>query len=1145
MNSDDLPAVKRRKVKIEEALKEIRTKRTGSSKNVQVQKKVKLGNSNRIDNEEYCTITKPEKNVPVIHSRYFLQNCSSKALIIINDLLESRINDIKDDGKKDSSANTNQDMTKTIMTEALEEEENDKNSGINALKVISTLLKKIYEQTDATNETHININQNITNKTMIKETVKKEDKNKNCAMNTLSIVDNILKTFCAQKNDATTDSLINMNQDVLYKTMVKKTVDKKPKNKNREINALSIIDSLLDKIDKQEDAKKESQVNQNQNINDKTKEETMEKEDKNKNRGINALSIIDRLLDKIDKQEDAKKKSQVNQNQNIPVKTKEETMEKEDKNKIIANDFSVEQYSNATQTSTEIINLDSSDDEITEKTPPVLTIRQSFQNTTEVPNILSPPNDIIDLTNNSFNDEQSNESFPESNTFHSSSVAEDPPENNLIFIDLTDSEEENNELMSKEGSQSDNSDGKHNTTEKCIPVNTDIIKPKKDEKKSVNIKLYKSSSSKNTWLTSKQSNEDIQTLQISSDSSSSIADNMDNNSESETDDDNNEISLNSPQDTDEKDNDAVADTESDVTDSDNNDDNDNQNETDSQSVTMDNNVNDDTDFENNENDSVKSFGDSDSNNTIENDVDNMESQCSDNNIEDSSGSEIFTLPRDDLNDCECDDDINSDMDSDLDSVIRETCNELRNAKNYDSSDNEDENIFDEDSDGDSSPDDGSQSSFDRKLVLNTNSSDDFESSSEEDSDSDSLPRDDGKTTNDKGRCHNSDDSNDIMKELSSGEEFEALYCTQQVESDSENTADSNVNDDMESQNNDDRIEILHKDTSEPDSELKTDDELIETSQINSQSTLKNNSNNNTHVRNTSEINSVEIEPDSSFQTSGKINLYNKTYSPTCIGRNMIDNIVTEQQADSSSGPHIEDWIPEDCEQISTIKNLSDVTHTDTNYDQHKQVFPGTDESKPVYGVQCSLTNCITKIYDENNSIPTCYFRFPSDFVRCSAWIEQCGSRNLPISNLQSLHECCLYLCSIHFGKEMFLSYENKVLCANALPTIFKSNTRLQPKQSFTMHTKITKIKMIFDLSIKTSNNLLCSSASSLTGFPEDIQFQKLVSEAIGQNEDVKKSVILLQERFKYADTIEKCIQICEELLPPDLLKLVKDYLLDN
>lgn len=63
------------------------------------------------------------------------------------------------------------------------------------------------------------------------------------------------------------------------------------------------------------------------------------------------------------------------------------------------------------------------------------------------------------------------------------------------------------------------------------------------------------------------------------------------------------------------------------------------------------------------------------------------------------------------------------------------------------------------------------------------------------------------------------------------------------------------------------------------------------------------------------------------------------------------------------------------------------------------------------------------------------------FYRCSTWIELCGSRHLPILNLHTLNKTYgLYLCSLHFERNMFLNYEDKVLSADALPTLFPSKS---------------------------------------------------------------------------------------------------------
>jgi len=56
--------------------------------------------------------------------------------------------------------------------------------------------------------------------------------------------------------------------------------------------------------------------------------------------------------------------------------------------------------------------------------------------------------------------------------------------------------------------------------------------------------------------------------------------------------------------------------------------------------------------------------------------------------------------------------------------------------------------------------------------------------------------------------------------------------------------------------------------------------------------------------------------------------------------------------------------------------------------------------------------------------------------RCAIWIENCGSKYLPIVDVESLKKH-YKLCALHFEDRMF-NFQKNGLLSHAVPTIFKS-----------------------------------------------------------------------------------------------------------
>lgn len=93
------------------------------------------------------------------------------------------------------------------------------------------------------------------------------------------------------------------------------------------------------------------------------------------------------------------------------------------------------------------------------------------------------------------------------------------------------------------------------------------------------------------------------------------------------------------------------------------------------------------------------------------------------------------------------------------------------------------------------------------------------------------------------------------------------------------------------------------------------------------------------------------------------------------------------------------------------------------------------------GNRCCLLYCTS--ISSSKIEGTKFHRFPKDLARCDVWIEKCGPINLP-----SIEPIVLYknyrICSLHFEDKMYINAEKSRLSINAIPTLFKGYSVVQP-----------------------------------------------------------------------------------------------------
>lgn len=59
----------------------------------------------------------------------------------------------------------------------------------------------------------------------------------------------------------------------------------------------------------------------------------------------------------------------------------------------------------------------------------------------------------------------------------------------------------------------------------------------------------------------------------------------------------------------------------------------------------------------------------------------------------------------------------------------------------------------------------------------------------------------------------------------------------------------------------------------------------------------------------------------------------------------------------------------------------------------------------------------------------------------------------------------------------------------------------------------------------------------------DVEVRRKILDMASRDINLKRMLILLQERIQYTDTVETCIAKCKEILTPDLFKLIHDWIL--